>query len=108
MNRHFAKLGDVWKHLPLAEVLSINPPDQYWETHAGAASYPLSESPERLHGALRFLSKAPREPDLASCAYLQALRVRPGLYPGSPLLAMHILGNRARYVFCETDPESAG
>jgi len=35
MNNHFAELGDVWKHLPLAEILRINPPRQYWETHAG-------------------------------------------------------------------------
>jgi hypothetical protein len=38
MNNHFAELGDVWKHLPLAEILRINPPRQYCETHAGSAS----------------------------------------------------------------------
>jgi hypothetical protein len=54
MNNHFAELGDVWKHLPLAEILRINPPRQYWETHARSASYALTESPSRLHGALRF------------------------------------------------------
>jgi 23S rRNA A2030 N6-methylase RlmJ len=50
MNRHFAELGDVWKHLPLAEILHMDPPRVYWETHAGSASYPLTESPSRLHG----------------------------------------------------------
>jgi hypothetical protein len=68
MNNHFAELGDVWKHLPLAEILRVNPPRVYWETHAGSASYVLTESPSRLHGALRFLSLAPEDPDLEGCA----------------------------------------
>jgi hypothetical protein len=25
MNHHFAELGDVWKHLPLAEILRLTP-----------------------------------------------------------------------------------
>jgi Ribosomal RNA large subunit methyltransferase D, RlmJ len=107
MNRHFAELGDVWKHLPLAEILRINPPRQYWETHAGSASYALTESPSRLHGALRFLSSAPRDPDLRGCAYLQTLRSSPGVYPGSPALALQALGKSANYIFCDVDPESA-
>jgi 23S rRNA (adenine2030-N6)-methyltransferase len=108
MNNHFAELGDVWKHLPLAEILRANPPRHYWETHAGSASYQLIASPSRLHGALRFLSFATLDPDLLSCAYLQALRASPGVYPGSPTLAMRVLGERATYLFCDTDPASAG
>jgi hypothetical protein len=107
MNNHFAELGDVWKHLPLAEILRINPPRQYWETHSGSASYTLTESPSRLHGALRFLSCAPRDPDLACCAYLKALQSSPGVYPGSPALALRTLGRAATYLFCDVDPESA-
>jgi len=107
MNNHFAELGDVWKHLPLAEILRINPPRQYWETHAGSASYALTESPSRLHGALRFLSCAPCDPDLRDCAYLRDLRSSPGVYPGSPALALQALGQSAIYLFCDVDPESA-
>jgi hypothetical protein len=106
MDNHFAELGDVWKHLPLAEILRINPPRQYWETHAGSAWYVLTESPSRLHGALRFLSYAPCDPDLRGCAYLQALRSSPGVYPGSPTLALQALGQSAAYLFCDVDPES--
>src|SRR5207253_7231051 len=104
MNNHFAELGDVWKHLPLAEILRLNPPRLYWETHAGSASYRLTESPSRLHGALRFLSLAPRDPDLRGSAYLQALRSSPVVYPGSPALAMQTLGKTATYLFCDVDP----
>ncbi len=107
MNHHFAELGDVWKHLPLAEILRAKPPRHYWETHAGSASYPLTESPSRLHGALRFLARAPGDQDLRNCAYLQALRASPGVYPGSPALALRALGKSASYVFCDRDPESA-
>jgi 23S rRNA A2030 N6-methylase RlmJ len=106
-NRHFAKLGDVWKHLPLAEVLRLNPPQAYWETHAGSLFYPLSASSARLHGALRFLSRASSDPDLLRSSYLEALQAQPGMYPGSPALALRQLGTNASYVFCDTDPESA-
>jgi hypothetical protein len=107
MNNHFAELGDVWKHLPLAEILRVDPPRAYWETHAGSASYPLTESPSRLHGALRFPSLAPYDPDLRSCAYLAALTHEPGVYPGSATLAMRSLGTSASYLFCDMDPRSA-
>jgi len=107
MNRHFAELGDVWKHLPLAEILRIRPPLHYWETHAGSESYELSESPARLHGALAFLYRAPQFPELDSCNYFRILKSRPGVYPGSPAIAMQTLRKRASYVFCDTDPESA-
>lgn len=105
-NRHFGELGDVWKHLLLAEIIRLNPPLHYWETHAGSAAYNLTESPTRLHGALRFLSYASSDPELAVCSYLGALRALPGMYPGSPLLAMRALGQGASYLFCDTDPES--
>ncbi|MFN2105179.1 MAG: hypothetical protein ACK2U0_20900 [Candidatus Promineifilaceae bacterium] len=107
MNHHFGELGDVWKHLPLAEILRLNPPRHYWETHAGSASYPLTASPARLHGVLRFLEYAPGDPQLAHCAYLQALQELLGTYPGSPTLAMRALGGEAGYIFCDIDPQSA-
>jgi len=106
-NRHFAALGDVWKHLPLAEVLRLNPPRHYWETHAGSAIYPLTEGPARDHGALRFLARAAADPVLAESAYLAALRALPGRYPGSATLALRALQAAADYVFCDLDPDSA-
>jgi 23S rRNA A2030 N6-methylase RlmJ len=35
-NPHFGKLGDVWKHAALAEVLERERPRRYAETHAGS------------------------------------------------------------------------
>lgn len=107
MNRHFGKLGDVWKHLPLAEILRVKPPIHYWETHAGSASYPMDRSPERLHGAIRFASRAPSDPELKSCAYLELLQRNFAVYPGSGMIAVQLLGKNSDYLFCDTDPKSA-
>jgi 23S rRNA A2030 N6-methylase RlmJ len=106
-NPYFGALGDVWKHLALAEILRLNPPRHYWETHAGSASYALSESPARIHGAIRFLARAPSDSELARCSYLAALQANPGTYPGSASLAMRELGFAADYLFCEIAPASA-
>ena len=96
----------MWKHLALAEILRLNPPRHYWETHAGSASYPLTESSTRLHGALRFLSAVDREPVLERCEYVALLRSMPRVYPGSAMIAMRTLHNRAHYLLCDTDRQS--
>jgi len=106
-NSHFANFGDVWKHLPLAEVLRLKPAGQYWETHAGSATYGLTSSLTRAHGACRFLSEAPTDPVLGATEYLAALRAIPGTYPGSAALASRVLGSGCRYLLCDLDPESA-
>ena len=67
-NVHYAQIGDVWKHLPLAEVLGIEVPRRYLESHAGSASYPLTPSAERSYGVLHFVSEAECSPVLdAAC-----------------------------------------
>lgn len=106
MNQHYGKLGDVWKHLPLAEILRARPPRQYWETHAGSAWYPLTESEPRRHGVLRFLERAPGHPGLCESAYLGVLQGSRGRYPGSAALARCLLGEKAGYVLCDIDPTS--
>ena len=111
-NPHFAKLGDVWKHLPLVEALRREPPAAYCETHAGAAWYPLTPSPERRYGIYAFLERAPGVPALASSRYLHRLRRlptdagAPQRYPGSATLAMMELGRGAEYVLADTDAAS--
>jgi 23S rRNA A2030 N6-methylase RlmJ len=73
-NRHFAKLADVWKHLSLAEVLSIERPRNCWESHAGNATYAMIDDAERRYGALRFAELAPALPVPAGSRYLAHLR----------------------------------
>jgi 23S rRNA A2030 N6-methylase RlmJ len=112
MNRYFGNIGDVWKHLVLAELLALEPPKRYWETHAGSASYPLTHSPDRDYGVYRFLECGDRTPELAGSRYAAELGrfsgagEAPSSYPGSALLAMQMLGPAAAYLLCDLDPES--
>ena len=109
MNVHYGKIGDIWKHLPLAEILSIEKPAMYWDPYAGSAEYPLTHSWERDYGVFHFLEKAGQTPDLCDSVFLQLLirlqnaEGKPAVYPGSPNLAMTLLGRSAEYLFCDTD-----
>jgi 23S rRNA A2030 N6-methylase RlmJ len=110
-NRHFGKIADVWKHAALAEVLEREPPAWYAETHAGSGAYPVVHDREREFGVLRFLEVAPRSAVLAgsryrgvTASYVQGDR---GVYPGSALLAMTMLGDASSYLLCDLDRESA-
>jgi 23S rRNA A2030 N6-methylase RlmJ len=109
-NPHFANLGDVWKHLLLAEVASRLRPECYVETHAGSASYRLTGDAERGLGAGMFLSASSAAEPLRDSPYwrhvLELARGAEPSYPGSPLLAMMLLGSSCRYVFCDTDQVS--
>ena len=109
-NPHFANLGDVWKHLLLTEVISWLRPGHYVETHAGSAIYRLVDDLERGLGAGIFLSASTESEPLRSSLYrrhiLEFARGAEPSYPGSPLLAMTLLGHACRYVFCDTDPAS--
>jgi 23S rRNA A2030 N6-methylase RlmJ len=109
-NPHFANLGDVWKHLLLTEVISWLRPEHYVETHAGSVIYRLVDDVERGLGAEMFLSASSESDLLRSSPYrrliLEFARGAEPSYPGSPLLAMTLLGRACRYVFCDTDAAS--
>lgn len=113
-NRHFAKVADVWKHLALAEVIAIERPARYWESHAGNASYRMADDAERRYGALHLFSAASGWSELDRSRYLARLRESvthgepplPTTYPASPLLAMRELGPSCEYVFCDLDGNS--
>jgi 23S rRNA A2030 N6-methylase RlmJ len=115
-NKHFGNLADVFKHIALAEILGTLRPAEYWESHAGAAYYPESESvadipAERQHGVHAFTRMAT---DFAALRLSSYHRILSGLYaasprriPGSPHLARTLLGeNVRRLLFCDTDAQS--
>jgi Ribosomal RNA large subunit methyltransferase D, RlmJ len=109
-NRHFGKLSDVWKHAALAEVLERERPRRYAETHAGSGAYPIVHDGERPFGILRFLDVAAGCEVLARSSY-RAIAASwlsgRGLYPGSALLAMTVLGDASSYLLCDLDRGSA-
>ena len=107
-NRHYAEIGDVWKHLPLAEILSIEKPEAYWESHAGSSHYPLTHSPSRDYGVFHFLASAQAVSVLEQSRYAGwlARHAQNGVYAGSPLIAMEQLGSAAAFLFCDVDRNS--
>jgi hypothetical protein len=111
-NRHFAKAADVWKHLSLVEILSIERPTGYWESHAGSATYEMVEDRERAYGVPTFVHVAADHPSLARSRYMTHLRSSDWsdgqlvTYPASPMLAMLELGSTCSYVLCDLDPGS--
>lgn len=111
-NRHFGNIGDIWKHLPLAEILAIEKPHRYWESHAGSAQYRLRHSPGRDYGIYYLLAHASDSLDLGGSSFLCLLdgtaaeSGRLAVYPGSPRIALEMLGPSAWYLFCDIDGES--
>ena len=111
-NVHYGNIGDIWKHLLLSEVLAIEVPTAYWESHAGSSHYDLTHTPEREYGIFYFVHAASQSEVLNGAVYTQLLKgyERDGLlklYPGSPLLAMMVLQyHHATFLFCDTDPQS--
>jgi 23S rRNA (adenine2030-N6)-methyltransferase len=111
-NRHYGNIGDIWKHLPLAEMLAIERPKRYWESHAGSSEYTLGHSPARDYGVFHFVRSASESLDLAGSSFLcllEGLRTRNGhlrVYPGSPRIAMEMLRDACAYLFCDLDGAS--
>lgn len=111
-NPHFGKIGDVWKHLVLGDLLDRLRPRRSWETHAGSGTYPLDRSWEREYGVLTMLREAPRAPAIDASRYAWLVRTLPPgddeqpRYPGSARLAMEVLGDTATYLLCDLDPGS--
>lgn len=109
-NKHFGRIGDVWKHLPLAEILSIEQPRQYWETHAGSAYYKLTHSMERDYGVFSFYSLSKKSEVLSLTKYQQLLDSLisdddDSRYPGSPLIALYYSSSE-NFLFCDLDGDS--
>ena len=111
-SRHFGRISEVWKHLVLAELLSVERPGALLDTHAGDATYPVLEDAERRFGVLTFNDILERDATLRDSAYAAVLStLRSGstlaVIPGGPLVALEVLGPDATYLFCDLDQASA-
>ena len=103
-NPYFANVGDVVKHLVLAEVLAAVRPVAYREAHAGAPVYALAGQRPRPLDVREFSAAAAGVPALAGSAYAGRLGARPGEYPGSTGLAADLAAPGCRMLLCDTDP----
>ncbi len=120
---HAGNFADVHKHAVLARILThlrLKPAAfRVIDTHAGAGRYDLlGPEPDRggewREGIARLLA-APRsnEADALLAPYLNAVAAfNPDggalrVYPGSPLIARHLLRPQDRLIACELEPQAA-
>lgn len=106
--RHYGEIGDVWKHLPLCEIIKEIRPKLYIESNSAYPFYHLDQTSERGYGIEYFLAHAPRSPLLAQSLYYQitATEHPKKIYLGSPGLAFTLLGGNANYLFCDLEGEA--
>jgi 23S rRNA (adenine2030-N6)-methyltransferase len=116
---HAGNFADVLKHVFLTRILLYlrrkDKPFRFIDTHAGSGLYDLDgpearRSAEARDGILRLMDGA----DLGDAAdllepYLAAVRAAgaPRFYPGSPLIAQHLLRTGDKAIFCDLLPDAA-
>jgi 23S rRNA (adenine2030-N6)-methyltransferase len=118
---HAGNFADVMKHALLARILTHltakETPVRYMDTHAGVGLYDLTadearRTGEAADGVGRFLAAA-RTPALDELfrpylAALKAFNAHEGrAYPGSPLVALHLLRPQDRLALAELHPEDS-
>ncbi len=120
---HAGSFADVHKHAVLARILThlrLKPAAfRVIDTHAGAGRYDLLgpeplRSGEWREGIARvFAARGRSEVDALLAPYLDAVAAfNPNgdalrLYPGSPLIARHLLRPQDRLIACELEPQAA-
>jgi len=52
---HAGEIGDVWKHLPLCDILKIEKPVKYRESNSAYSGYTISSKPQTEYGILKML-----------------------------------------------------
>jgi 23S rRNA (adenine2030-N6)-methyltransferase len=118
---HAGNFADVFKHALLARILmhlsAKDTPFRYMDTHAGIGLYDLTtreaqRTGEAAEGVTRFLAAA-RSPVLEDLfrPYIGALKAFNALdgkfYPGSPIMAQHLLRPQDRLILAELHPEDS-
>ncbi len=119
---HAGNFADVFKHALLARLLVYltrkESPFRVIDTHAGEGAYDLAsdEAGRTLEweagiGRLADLSGADDEARELLAPYLDCVGAfgadaRPGLYPGSPLIAARLMRAQDRAIFCELRPDA--
>jgi 23S rRNA (adenine2030-N6)-methyltransferase len=119
---HAGNFADVHKHAVLARILSYlkGKPAAFRviDTHAGAGRYDLrsaeaSRGGEWQEGIGRLLDRPlPDEIKTLLAPYLDVVQnLNPGgtlrVYPGSPLIALHLIRPQDRLIACELEPRAA-
>lgn len=108
--RHFGRIGDIWKHIPLCEFLAIEQPTNYIETNSAYPDYQLTGSFEHQYGILHIEKNIKKSDLIGQSVYWRVLSSisenKNGLskYLGSPALALNILkGATKNFVFFDIE-----
>ncbi|MGD0342803.1 MAG: hypothetical protein ABSA76_13955, partial [Bacteroidales bacterium] len=105
---HYGRIGDIWKHLPLCDVISIENPKVYIEANSAYSEYSLSQSDEQKYGIYTFIDKAVNFSLLKDSKYFKLIYpyVKGNKYLGSPGLAISLLKNTAdKFLFFDIENE---
>jgi 23S rRNA (adenine2030-N6)-methyltransferase len=107
---HAGEIGDIWKHLPICDILAIEKPRRYVETNSAFPFYILPRKPQLDYGIHQLMNHIEEAPVLAESVFyrtLQNLNEKPlKRYLGSPGLSMTILKDIAyQYIYCDLEPE---
>ena len=103
--KHAGEVGDVWKHLPLCDILAIERPLRYHETNSAYSGYTITRNPKLEYGIFKFLDRIGN----ASSEYSRILKengIDEMRYTGSPGLAMGVLGDKSTYFFHDIEAEA--
>jgi 23S rRNA (adenine2030-N6)-methyltransferase len=108
---HFGRIGDILKHLPLAEYLKAERPRKYIETNSASPVHALSNSPEQKYGIYHFMNNCHKSDLLKTSAYYRILKTfNPDnitTYPGSSAIALSLLKQSdCRFCFYDIEVEA--
>lgn len=104
--QHYGKIGDIWKHLPLCNVISIESPNVYVETNSAYCEYSLAQTAEQKYGIYNFVDKAVDFQLLKDSEYYKLIHpyVNEDRYLGSPALAISLIKDSAdKFIFFDTN-----
>ena len=104
--KHYGKIGDIWKHLPLCNVISIENPNVYVETNSAYCEYSLAQTDEQKYGIYNFVDKAVDFQLLEDSEYYKIIYpyVNKDKYLGSPALAISLMKDSAdKFIFFDTN-----
>ncbi|MGK7947765.1 MAG: hypothetical protein AB4368_02885 [Xenococcaceae cyanobacterium] len=109
--KHFGRIGDIWKHLPLCEFLQIEQPTSYIETNSAYPEYQLTRSKELEYGIFYLQQNIQKSQLIQESVYWQVLNSLPenknslSKYLGSPGLALNILKSACNFIFFDLELE---
>jgi 23S rRNA A2030 N6-methylase RlmJ len=113
VNPYAANFGDVVKHAVVCEVVRLEQPARYLESHGGALEYPLDGLDPGPGGVWDFLERSRDVAALGSSSYASVIsrvvgtREQPGVYPGSIALADALLPPTSEVIAFELVESSA-